>query len=59
MGSDGVDDLRRSNNTKWIAESMEQITLDGEDWYDVRHGRLIITPDGVAKEEEDLNTMSF
>ena len=28
------------------------IALDGEDWYDVQHGRLIITPDGTAKEEE-------
>ena len=27
------------------------IALDGEDWYDVRHWRLIITPDGTAKEE--------
>ena len=30
------------------------IALDGEDWYDVRHGRLIITPDGTAK-ENDVN----
>ena len=28
------------------------ITLDGEDWCDVQHCRLIITPDGTAKEEE-------
>ena len=27
------------------------IALNGEDWYDVRHGRLIITPDRTAKEE--------
>ena len=27
------------------------IALNGEDWYDVRHGRLIITPDGTAKED--------
>ena len=26
------------------------IVLDGEDWCDVRHGRLIITPDGTTKE---------
>ena len=26
--------------------------MNGEDWYDVRHGRLIITPDGTVKEEE-------
>ena len=24
--------------------------MDGEDWYDVRHGRLIISPNGTAKE---------
>ena len=28
------------------------IALDGEDWCDVRHGRLIITPDGTGKEEK-------
>ena len=28
------------------------IAMDGEDWYDVRYGRLIITPDGTMKEEE-------
>ena len=27
------------------------IALDGEDWYHVRHGRLIITPDGTATEK--------
>ena len=27
------------------------ITLDGEDWCNVRHGWLIITADGTAKEE--------
>ena len=27
-----------------------KIALNGEDWYDLRHGRLIITPDGTAKE---------
>ena len=26
--------------------------LNGEDWYDVRHGRLIINPDRTAKEEK-------
>ena len=29
------------------------IALNGEDWYDVRHG-LIITPDGTAKERPTL-----
>ena len=60
MGSDGGEDQRRhtavtsqngclkawseSRGTHWIV-------LDGEDWYYVPHGRLIFTPDGIAKEE--------
>ena len=31
-----------------------EIALNIGDWYDVRHGRLFITPDGIAKEREDL-----
>ena len=31
--------------------SESRIALVGEDWYDVRYGRLIITPDGTSKEE--------
>ena len=27
------------------------IALDGEDWCDVRHGRLIVTPDGIGKKK--------
>ena len=27
------------------------LAMDGEDWYDVRHKRLMITPDGTVKEE--------
>ena len=59
-GKDGVEDLRRhatvtSRNgcLKAWSESRGKhgIALDGEDWFDVRHGRLIITPDGTAKEE--------
>ena len=38
---------KQSIGTHWIA-------LDGEDWCDVRHGRLIITPDGTVKEEEAI-----
>ena len=34
------------------------MALDGEDWYDVRHGRLIITPGGIAKEENSINRMA-
>ena len=61
MGSEGVEDQRRhtavpSHNgcMKAWSESRGKhgIALDGEDWCDVRHRRLIITPDGTAKEEE-------
>ena len=40
------------------SESQEKhgIALDGEDWYDARHGRLIITPDGTAKERTNCVT---
>ena len=30
-----------------ISHGTHGIALDGEDWYDVRHGWLIITPDFV------------
>ena len=61
MGSEDVEDQRRHTAVtlqngclKAQSESRGKhgITLDGEDWYDVRHVRLIITPDGTAKEEE-------
>ena len=61
MGSEGVADLIRHTEItsqngclKTWSESRGKhgIALDGEYWYDVRHGRLIITPDGTAKEEE-------
>ena len=63
MGSERVEDQRRhralkSQNGRLKARSESQekhrIALDGEDWYDVRHGRLIITPDGTAEEEESV-----
>ena len=28
--------------------------MNGEDWYDMRHGRLIITPDGTTKERVQI-----
>ena len=50
-----------SNITKWISESMERITwdtrgivLDGEDWYDVRHGRLIIIPNVMGSRKKNI-----
>ena len=62
MGSKGVADQRHHTAVtsqkgclKAWSESREthRIALNGEDWYDVRHWRLIITPDGTAKEEDD------
>ena len=59
MGSESMKDQRRHTTItsqngclKAWSESRGKhgIALDGEDWYDVRHGRLIITPDGSAKE---------
>ena len=61
MGSEGAEDQRRhtavisqNGRLKTWSESRGKhgIALDGEDWYDVWHGRLIITPDGTAEEEE-------
>ena len=56
MGSEGVEDKRlntaQNGCLKTWSESRGKhgIALDGEDWYDVRHGRLIITSDGTDKE---------
>ena len=61
MGSGGVEDQRRHTavtsqhgRLKAWSESRGKhgIALDGDDWYDVRPGRLIITPDGTAREGE-------
>ena len=60
MGSEDVEDQRRhtavtSQNGRLKAQSESRgkhgIALDGDDWYDVRHGRVIITPDGTVKED--------
>ena len=44
------------NITQWMSESMGQIASDSRNragWRSlVRHERLIITPDGTAKEDE-------
>ena len=59
MGSEGVEGQIRhtvvtSQNGCLKAWSETRgthgIALNGEDWYDVRHRRLIITPDGTAKQ---------
>ena len=52
MGSEGWEDIGRhtvvTSQNGWLNAS-RGIALDGEDWYDVRHGRLIIIPDGIGK----------
>ena len=44
-----------SKITKWLSEwnksrGSRAIARDGEDWRDVWNGRLLLTPDGTAKE---------
>ena len=54
MGSEGLEDIRRqpSNITKWMADSMEQISRDRAGWRrSRRRRRLIITPDGSRKKK--------
>ena len=48
MGSEGLEDIIRWREA-W--DKYRGIALDGEDWCDVRHGRLIITPDGTGKKK--------
>ena len=52
------EDLRRhtvaTSQNGWVKVSNKSrrtrgTALDGEEWYDVRHGRLSITPAGTAK----------
>ena len=47
MGSEGLEGIRRhpvvTSHNGWL-KAWENIVLDGEDWCDVRHGRLIIIP---------------
>ncbi len=55
MGSEGLEDIGRhtviglTSQNGWL-KACRGIALDGEDWCDVRHGRLIITPDGIGKQ---------
>ena len=62
MGSDGVGELIRHTVAKYQkgyvkawnkSRGNNGIALHGEDWCDVRFGRVIIIPDGTATEEED------
>ena len=58
MGNDGVEDLRHhtvsTSQKGWVREKLREtreIVLGEESWCEVLHGGLIITPDGIAKEE--------
>ena len=57
-GSEELGDIRRHTvvtslclQNGWLKawNKYRGIALDGEDWCDMRHGRLIITPDGKKK----------
>ena len=61
LGSESVEDqIRHTAPTSqngclkaWSgSRGAHGIALDWEDWYDMRHGRMIVTPDGTAREEE-------
>ena len=58
MGSDGMEDLRChtvvTSQNGWL-KTWNLVVLDGEDWYNVRRGRLIIIPDGTEKERTMLH----
>ena len=48
---------RNGNIAKLMGENVEVImrdrAIDGENWCEVLHGRLIVIPDGTAEDEED------
>ena len=52
MGREGLEYIIHhtvvTSHNGWLitGNTYRGIVLDGEDWCDVRHGRLIITPDG-------------
>ena len=65
MGNDGVEDLRlirhhaeatsQNGSVKWgkiIMRDSRDRAIDGRNWYELLHGRLIVIPDGTAEEEE-------
>ena len=57
MGSEGLQDIGRhtvvTSQNGWLKawNKYRGIALDGEDWCDVRHGRLIVTPDRIGKKK--------
>ena len=65
MGSDGVEDLIRhtvatcTSQTGWLKawNKSRRFVLDGEDWCDVRHEQLIITPGVTVKEEVIISSI--
>ena len=51
---------RSGNIAKWMGENVEEIrrdsrvrALDGGNWCEVLHGRLVVIPDGTAEDEEE------
>ena len=65
MGRDGEEDRRvrhrilATSQNGWVgvwkkSRGTQWIVLDGEDWCEVLHGQLNITPDGTAKEERRI-----
>ena len=55
LGSECFEDIRRhtvvTSQNGWLKawNKYRGIALDGEDWCDMRHGLLIITPGGIGK----------
>ena len=60
MGSEGSEDIKRHtivSSQNGLLKAWNKycgIALDGEDWCHVRHGRLIITPDGIGKKKNTV-----
>ena len=57
MGSEGYEDIGHhtavTSQDGWLKAWNKYcgIALDGEDWCEVQHGRLTITPDGTGKKK--------
>ena len=60
MGSEVLEDIGRhtvvTSQNGWLKawNKYGGIALDGEDWCNVRHGRLIVTPGGIGKKNCSL-----
>ena len=63
MRSEGMEDMIRhtvglvTSQNGWLKarNKYRGIALSGEDWCDVWHGRLIITPDGIGNNNNNNN----